>query len=50
MREEAFGPVKECFPSAGECQGTEVERVVGRGSTFMEASGKGNGSGRGDNL
>ena len=41
MGEEVLGSVKSCFPSVGECQGAEVERVVGRGNTFMEASGGG---------
>ena len=43
MREKTFGSVKAHFPSVGECQGAEVERVVGRRSTFIEARG-----GRGD--
>ena len=31
------------FPSVGKCQGTEVDRLIGRGSTFMEASEGGGG-------
>ena len=41
MREEAFGPVKACFPSVGESHGLEVERVVKNGRIFIEASGGG---------
>ena len=31
--EEAFGPVKVHFPSVGENQGAEVEKVVGEGAS-----------------
>ena len=47
MGEEAFGPVTVCSPKVGECQGTEVEKVIGRGSTFMETSEGGVGIGMG---
>ena len=47
MGGEAFGPVKAHFLSVGECQCAEVERVIGRGSTFMETSVGGGGMGGG---
>ena len=52
MGEETFGPVKARFSSVGKCQGTEVEKVVGRESSFVEASGgRGDGTGeKGDNI
>ena len=48
MEGEAFGPVKARFPSVGNVKVLRWERVVGRGSTFMEASGGGGRGGRGE--
>ena len=44
LGEEAFGPLKACFPSVGECQGAEAEKC----DWEREHLHVGNGSERGD--
>ena len=45
MGGEAFGSAMACFPSVGECQGTEVEEGGWEREHLHGSNGRGDGSG-----